>query len=150
MELQADYRDILAAFDAAEVEYLLVGGVALAFYARPRFTKHLDLWIGPSLPNLARARRALVAFGAPEAMLAHLESATSEDVLWMGAPPVRVDVMKGVPGGDFDACYRRREVIDLAGVKVQLVSRADLIALKRGSGRPQDLLDVEELEALSR
>jgi hypothetical protein len=117
----------------------------VGFHARPRFTKDIDLWVGNAPENLKRARGALKEFGAPVAMLEQLESAQDEDVLWMGAPPVRIDVVKGVPGGDFSACLARRVCASWEGVSVSVISKDDLIAIKRASGRPQDLLDVEAL-----
>lgn len=148
MALQPDYKDILQAFADFNVEYLVVGGYAVGAHGVPRFTKDLDLWIRPSPANLALVRSALVAFGAPEVLLSQLEGATLDDVLWMGVPPVRIDLLKGLPGGDFLRAWSSRVTEDWDGVAVQLVSRAELIALKRASGRPQDLIDVEKLEAL--
>lgn len=87
MALHPDYKDILAAFAANAVEYLVVGGYAVGFHGSPCFTKDLDLWVGSTADNLARVKRALVAFGAPEAVLSQLDDAAPEDVLWMGAPP---------------------------------------------------------------
>ena len=78
-------------------------------------------------------------------MLEQLESALDEDVLWMGVPPVRIDVVKGVPGGDFPACLARCVTTSWDGVSVSVISKDDLIAIKRASGRPQDLLDVAAL-----
>jgi hypothetical protein len=69
------------------------------------------------------------------------------DVVWMGHPPHRIDLMKGVPGGDFEAAWRTRVMLTVAEVPVPVVSRAELIRLKRASGRPQDLVDAENLEA---
>jgi hypothetical protein len=60
MAMHPDYKDILAAFEKHHVEYLLVGGYAVGFHARPRFTKDLDLWVRPSPSNLARLRQALI------------------------------------------------------------------------------------------
>lgn len=148
MELQPDFKDILAAFAAAGVEYLLVGGYAVGFHGQPRLTKDLDLWIRPSPENLARVRTALSQFGAPDALLRELEGAAPEDVLWMGTPPLRIDIVKGVPGGDFDGAYARRVRVDWQGLVVDVVSREDLIRLKRASGRPQDLVDADLLEAI--
>jgi hypothetical protein len=146
MALHPDYKDILAAFATHSVEYLVVGGYAVGFHGQPRFTKDLDLWIRPTPENLERTRIALVSFGAPQNLLQHLDQASEEDVLWMGLPPVRIDIVKGVPGGDFGAAYRNRVVASWDGVEVSIVSRADLIALKRASGRPQDHLDADMLE----
>jgi hypothetical protein len=136
----------LAAFAANAVEYLVVGGYAVGFHGSPRFTKDLDLWIGSTASNLARVKRALVEFGAPEAVLSQLDGAAVEDVLWVGAPPVRIDILKGVPGGDFHAAYAARVTADWDGVLVSVVSHDDLIRLKRASGRPQDLVDADALE----
>ncbi len=144
--LHPDYKDILAAFEKHEVEYLLVGGYAVGVHGRPRFTKDLDLWVRPAPENLTRVRAALVAFGAPSTLLSELDVASAEDVLWMGAPPVRIDIVKGVPGGQFNRAFGRRMVADWEGVRVSVVGREDLIAIKRASGRPQDLVDADLLE----
>lgn len=64
----------------------------------------------------------------------------------MGHPPARIDLMKQVPGGDFETAYRTRSTFEVAGVEVSCVGKAALIALKRSSGRPQDLVDVAQLE----
>lgn len=146
MALPSDFKDILAEFAAHGVEYLVVGGYAVAFHGRPRFTKDIDLWVRPTADNLLRVHAALVAFGAPEATLNELAEASPLDVLWMGAPPLRIDIVKGVPGGDFDAAYRNRVTTKWDGVDVSVLGRDDLIALKRASGRPQDLLDADLLE----
>jgi hypothetical protein len=145
MGLQPDYRDILAVFATHGVEYLVVGGYAVGFHGHPRFTKDLDLWIRPSPENLVRARSALVAFGAPASLLDQLEAASLEDILWMGAPPLRIDILKGVPGGDFESVYARRVEAIWDGLPASIVNRDDLIVLKRASGRPQDLLDADVL-----
>jgi hypothetical protein len=139
-------QDILAVFAKHGVEYLLVGGYAVGFHGTPRFTKDLDLWVRPSRENLDRVRGALVEFGAPAALVSQLDSASEEDVLWMGAAPVRIDILKGVPGGNFAHAYARRVVSEWDGTSVSIVGREDLIALKRVSGRPQDIVDADMLE----
>jgi hypothetical protein len=148
MAIQPDYKDILAAFAEHDVEYLVVGGYAVGFHGQPRFTKDLDLWIRASAANLEQVRQALVAFGAPDIVVSQLHSVSEDDVLWMGAPPVRIDIMTGVPGGDFARSYPVRVIADWDGVQVNVVNRHDLIALKRASGRPQDLLDAAALETI--
>lgn len=147
MSLQTDFRDLLAEFAAEGVAYLVVGGYAVAYHAEPRFTKDLDLWIEDSPANLDRVRRALERFGAPPELLTALDGASPSDVLWMGRPPARIDLVKGVPGGDFPQAFGRREDAVWDGVPVAIVSREDLIQLKRASGRPVDLVDITNLEA---
>jgi hypothetical protein len=146
MSLHPDYKDILAAFAQEAVRYLVVGGYAVGFHGQPRFTKDIDLWVEPSDDNMRRVQRALEAFGAPSAVLDNLWSAKSEDVLWMGAPPVRIDILKGVPGGNFERAYQTRVVAKWDAIDVSIVDREELIRLKRASGRPQDMLDADQLE----
>lgn len=146
--MHPDYRDILAVFAEHAVEYVIVGGYAVALHGKPRFTKDLDLWIGASAENLGRAHRALEAFGAPRTVIEQLHSASGLDVLWMGAPPLRIDILKGVPGGDFERAYAGRAILSWDGMDVSVVSIEELVRLKRASGRPQDLLDADSLEQL--
>jgi hypothetical protein len=123
MDLPSDLIDLLAEFDATKVEYLLVGGLALALHGHPRFTKDADLWIRDTPENLERVEVALRAFGAPRVTWESLRSAESLDVVWMGHPPSRIDLMKGVPGGDFAVAWASREVRSSGGVPVSIVGR---------------------------
>lgn len=150
MALPSDLIELLAEFDTAGVEALLIGGHAVAVHGRPRFTKDADVWIGDDPANLARACAALERFGAPRAVVEALPTAAPLDVLWMGHPPARIDLMKAVPGGDFAACWSRRLVVEDDGVRVNVVGRDDLVALKLASGRPQDLVDAELLSRQGR
>lgn len=145
MEFPLDYADLLRAFGEAEVRYLVVGGYALAFHGHPRFTKDIDLWIDPIETNVDAAVRALAVWGAPTAVGRDLVSAAALDVVWIGNPPVRVDLMKHVPAGDFDSAWKRRRTGRWGDLRVEFVGYEDLVLLKRASGRPQDLIDLEAL-----
>ena len=149
MNLPPDVIDLLREFAAADVRYLLIGGHAVGFHAEPRFTKDIDLWIEDSPANVASSQNALRRFGAPKTTIDALVSANGLDVVWMGQPPLRIDLMKQVPGGDFAQAYAARVAQDLDGVALSVIGRADLIALKRASGRPQDLADIASLERLT-
>ena len=146
MDLPSDLIDLLSAFEEEQVDYLLVGGQAVALHGVPRFTKVADLWLRDTNENLERAKRALHAFGAPPGTLQALDDARDLDVVWMGHPPARIDLMKQVPGGNFEAAYGSRVKFDVGGVVVSCVGKSDLIAQKRASGRPQDLVDAANLE----
>lgn len=150
MNLNPDFKDFLRAFADADVHYLVVGGYAVSFHARPRFTKDLDVWVEDSPENLERVERALTVFGAPSTVLEAFRAVQGLDVAWMGNPPVRIDLMKQVPGARFAEVWPRRVTATWDGVPVPIVSSADLVELKRASGRAQDLEDVRLLEGAAR
>jgi hypothetical protein len=77
-------------------------------------------------------------------------SATNDDIVWFGVSPTRVDLLRRIPGVDFEEAYSRRMDVVWDGVPVTLIGRDDLIANKRASGRPQDRRDVRELERTKR
>lgn len=143
-----DFRDLLAAFCAHDARFLIVGGYAVTFHTRPRFTKDLDVWVEPSSDNAARIVEALTDFGAP--LQAHGVEAkdftTVGTIYQIGVPPNRIDVRTAIEGLRFDDCWPRRAMARFADVPVAFLSREDLIVNKRTVGRPQDLLDVAELE----
>ncbi len=148
MALQADFRDLLEVFDEEGVEYLLIGGYAVAFHARPRMTKDIDLWVAATEANRARVERALVRFGAPARIVETFRMAAIDEIVYIGSPPVRVDLLQRIPGVEFEHAYSRRFTGEWEGVRVSVISVEDLIRAKRAAGRPQDLLDVELLEKL--
>jgi predicted nucleotidyltransferase len=148
--LPSDFVELLAAFAAAQVEYLLVGGYAVAFHAEPRATKDIDLWIGGSVANIERLVRAVASFGAPSHILDALRTQTAEEFVFMGVPPLRVDFLRSIQGVDFESAYARRIKAEWDGVEISVLGLEDLIASKRAAGRPQDLVDAASLAKLGR
>jgi len=143
-----DFSDLLAAFDAHGVEYLVVGAHALAAHGHVRATKDLDLWVRPNLENAAKVLAALAEFGAPLHDLAAEDLATPGTVFQIGVPPVRIDVITEIDGVRFDSAWPDRMEVALEGATIPVLSRHHLIANKKASGRLQDLADVERLEAI--
>lgn len=146
MFINSDFSDLLRLFNANQVKYLVIGGYALIQYAEPRYTKDLDLWIDTDASNAQAVYRALREFGAPLAALTEADFTQEGYFYQMGVPPVRVDILMGIPGVVFAEAWPRRLEVDFDGLVVPFISRQDLIAAKRASGRPQDLLDVAQLE----
>ena len=140
-----DFKELLSILAKHEVRYLVVGGYAVMRYTEPRFTKDLDLWISTDEKNSSAVFAALKEFGAP------LKDLTSDDFTQkghfyqMGNPPFRLDVMMSIPGVEFESAWEHREDVPLEGLTVPFISRADLIKAKEASGRPQDLIDAENL-----
>ena len=147
MEINKDFMKLLRVFAKVDVHYLLVGAFAVEYHGQPRTTRHMDLWLDDSAENLERAFRALTEFGVPPIAIDHLNAAPPLDVVWIGVPPNRIDLAKGIRGLDFAAAWLHRETTELGGIHVHVIGRKDLIAAKREGGRAKDLVDAEALEA---
>jgi hypothetical protein len=146
MPVNPDFRDLFAALNDAGAEYLLVGGYALAVHAAPRFTKDLDVWVNPTRENASRVLSALRAFGAPAGELTEADLATVGIVFQMGLPPNRIDVLTSIDGVGFAEAWSSRLITDYGGQPLPVIGRAHLVANKRASGRPQDLVDADVLD----
>jgi len=141
-----DFIELLSLFKDYKVRYLVVGGYAVMKYTEPRYTRDLDLWISTDKENAAAVFAALKTFGAPLSGLTADDFAHGGYFYQMGKPPFRLDIMMSIPGPDFESAWNRRENIELGGLVIPFISRTDLISSKRASGRPQDLIDIQNLE----
>jgi hypothetical protein len=145
-----DHKDLLSAFHAHGVRYLIVGGYAVIFHAQPRFTKDIDLFIKPDPANAKATYAALAEFGATLQGIRPEDFADPGSFFRFGHDPQGVDILPDLPGVDFDSAWERRVegVLDAAtGLKAFFISRDDLIAAKLASGRTRDLADVEDIRA---
>ena len=141
-----DFKELLSLLEKHSVRYLVVGGYAVMRYTEPRFTKDLDLLIAVDESNAQAIYAALAEFGAPLQNLTPRDFAEEGYFYQMGSPPLRVDVLMSIPGVTFAEAWQRKETVDVAGVAMHFISKEDLLTAKRASGRPQDLLDIENLE----
>lgn len=148
MWLNSDFDDLLRLFNTYQVRYLVIGGYAVIRYTEPRYTKDLDLWIATDVENARAVFEALREFGAPLVGLTEADFSEEGFFYQMGVPPLRVDIMMGIPGVEFDAAWPQREEVDFDGLRIPFVSRQDLIAAKQASARPQDLIDVQALSRI--
>jgi predicted nucleotidyltransferase len=145
MFVNSDFSDLLKFFNDNSVRYLVIGGYAYIQYAEPRYTKDLDLWISTDAMNARAVYDALRVFGAPLAGLTEDDFAEEGYFYQMGVSPIRVDILMGIPGLEFEEAWERRLEVDFDGLLVYFISKEDLITTKRASGRPQDLLDADLL-----
>jgi hypothetical protein len=145
--LNPDFRDMLSAFIAEKVEFLVVGAYALSFHGLPRATGDLDFWIGRNEENAERVFRALQSFGAPTLDLTISDLLAPDLVFQIGIEPNRIDILTSVDGVEFDEAWKERVVANVDGLEVPIMSSRHLIQNKRAVGRPRDLADVLALEA---
>jgi len=140
-----DFRELLSLLEKHKVRYIVVGGYAVMKYTEPRFTKDLDLWISTDEENSKAVYAALKEFGAPLKGLAPPDFTQEGYFYQMGNPPFRLDVMMSIPGVTFETAWANREKVQLEGLVIPFISKADLIKAKEAGGRPQDLIDAKEL-----
>jgi len=132
------------------VEYLLVGGYAVGLYGYPRATADIDVWVRRTPENARRVVAAIRAFGFDVPALSPDLVMKPDQVVRMGLPPLRIEVLTSVSGVEFDECWPSREEMLLDGEPVLLPSLADLRRNKAASGRPKDLEDLRHLPEPSR
>jgi len=145
MEVQPDFRDLLALFNAHEVEYMIVGGYAVAFHGAPRFTGDLDILINPNRENASRILEALGEFSFKSLGLTAADFESPDKVVQLGSPPVRIDIMTSLTGVSWEEAFSGRESGEYGDVPVHFIGRDQLIINKRAIGRIADLADLEAL-----
>lgn len=145
MELYPDFKELLELLNAHEVDFLIVGGYALAFHGYPRFTGDLDIYLGIQRDNAKKVLSVLQEFGFGALNLSEADFTQSDQIIQLGVPPIRVDFITSIDGVEWDAAWANRERDDWDGIPVAYLSRNDFILNKRASGRLKDLADIEAL-----
>jgi hypothetical protein len=145
MKLTKDLREFIELFNSHGVEYLLVGAYAFAFHAKPRFTEDLDIFVGSSPENADRIERALKAFGFGSLGLTAKDFTADDQIVQLGQPPNRIDLLTSVTEVNFADAWERRVPGNLDGLPVWFLDKESLIRNKRAVGRHQDVADVYNL-----
>ena len=105
----------------------------------------MDIWVAVNKENSTKLVRMLIEFGMPENALSEAMFLEKKRVIRMGVPPVRIELLTGISGVDFATCFKRREVVVIDGIQVNIISLEDLKANKKAAGRHGDLKDLERL-----
>jgi hypothetical protein len=145
MDVQKDFEDLLRLFNAHRVEYLIVGSYALAFHGAPRYTGDMDLFVKAEIDNARRIIAALEAFGFGSVGLKPEDFIQPNNVIQLGYPPVRIDLITSISGVSWDDAFPHREIGRYGAVAVSFIGRNQYISNKRASGRKKDLADLEAL-----
>jgi len=140
-----DLHEFIRSLDDHGVRYLIVGGYAVAFHAEPRYTKDLDVWIELNPDNAARLVEALDEFGFGSLNLQAEDFLVPDQIIQLGYPPNRIDLLVSLLGVDFVTCYATRVEIVIDGVTVNFIDLEGLKKNKRATGRLQDRADLENL-----
>ena len=145
MEVQQDFRDLLALFNAHGVEYVVVGGYALAFHGAPRFTGDLDILVEISAENARRIVQALDEFGFASAGLTGQDFEAADNIVQLGVPPVRIDIMTSITGVSWEEVRDTKSSGRYGELDVPFIGRPQFVRNKKATGRKKDLADIEAL-----
>jgi hypothetical protein len=143
--VNSDFLDLLRCLNSSKVRYLVAGGYAVMKYTEPRYTKHLNIWVEPTIQNSKRLFKALLAFGAPLEQVAPTDFSEPGVLFIMGLAPSRFDILTRIKGVRFKTAWSRRTIVKVGRTAISFISIDDLIKSKLAAGRPQDLLDVKSL-----
>lgn len=145
MEVQKDFKELLKLFNAHNVQYLIVGGYALAYYGAPRYTGDIDILIKSDSINASLILKALNEFGFGSVGLKLDDFTNTDNIVQLGYPPVRIDIMTSISGVSWEDAYNGREEGKYGDVPVYFIGLDQYIQNKRASGRKKDLADLEAL-----
>jgi predicted nucleotidyltransferase len=146
MVLNKDFREFIELLNAHEVQYIVVGGYAVAFYGHPRYTKDIDFWVLPDPKNAAKLLKALRDFGFGMLDLSLEDFLLPDKVVQLGQPPNRIDIITSISGVNFTDCFPATIVTEIDGITLRFIGLDDLKKNKSLTGRLKDLSDLEELD----
>ena len=143
--LNKDFKEFAELLNSTGVEYLVVGGYALAAHGHPRYTGDLDIWVRQERDNIARLLDVLAAFGFGSLGLKEDDFLQPEAVIQLGYPPARIDLLTAIDGVTFETCFPRRLLMQVGGITLPIIDLANFRSNKLASGRAKDLADLESL-----
>lgn len=148
MNIQSDFEELFLLLEEHRVEYMIVGGYAVAFHGYPRFTKDIDIFFNSSTENVTRLIAALVCFGFKEHDLPEDAFTTKGNILTFGVAPTRIDLINDIDGVRFSEAKANTVKGIYGKVQVTFIGLHDLIRNKMATPRAKDKVDVEELTQL--
>ena len=146
IHLPQDFKELLQLLNSKRIEYLVIGGYAVALYGYPRATGDMDIWIAISKDNAEKTAKALKEFGFDSPDLKKALFLKKEKNIRLGNPPLRIEILTSIDGVEFATCYENKKVVTIDNVEINFISLEDLKKNKKASGRYQDLADLENLE----
>ncbi|HEV2349648.1 MAG TPA: hypothetical protein VG028_07380 [Terriglobia bacterium] len=146
MSLPKEWREFIESLNSNEVEYLVVGAVALAHHGWPRYTGDLDILIRNSAENISKLKTALDDFGYGSLGLKAGDFADPDQVIQLGLPPKRIDILTSITGVPFDQAWAGRIEGAIEGTPAKFIGKQALVQNKKSSGRPQDWADLHAME----
>jgi predicted nucleotidyltransferase len=150
LKTEKDFEELFGLFNKHKVRYCIIGSYAVAFYAKPRYTKDIDILIDSNVENSVHVVRALQAFGFESLPLTARDFQKKGKIIQLGYEPLRIDLLTSVEGLSFQRIWKNKQRGAYGEEKVYFVGLDDLVALKMRSSRLQDKADLEMLLELKK
>ena len=145
IQIPHDFKEFLKLLNSHRVEYLLVGGYAVGYHGYPRATADMDLWVAVHQNNAEKLVAVLREFGFNVPQLSVNLFLKAEQIVRMGVPPLRIELLTTISGVRFENCYSERIIDMIDDVEVHIISLEHLKKNKQASGRHKDLDDLQNL-----
>jgi hypothetical protein len=146
MIIQDDLKEFFRLLNKNGVEYVIVGGYAVAFHGFVRATKDIDVLFHNTPANIKRLIAALVGFGIQESEMVMNTFSEQGRIVRMGSPPMMIELINAVGGVTFEEIWQNKVSGHYGDTPVFFISKSDLLKSKKAAGRPQDLRDLIELD----
>jgi len=143
--LNQDFKEFIQLLNKNQVKYLVIGGYAVAIHGHPRYTKDIDIWIEMSEENAQKLIKSLEQFGFGSLGLSPKDFQTPDQIIQLGYPPSRIDLLTTPDGIDFPTCYTSKIEMIIDEMSINFIDLENLRKNKQASGRLQDLADLENL-----
>ena len=144
LRLPEEFKDFISLLNSNGVKYLLLGGWAVGYYTNPRATKDIDFLVSIDDLNLKKLKKVFNDFKSPPVNIEILKE--DKGIIFIGSPPVRIEVISTADGINIKDCYKRKNIVEIDGIKINIISKKDLIANKKSTNRLKDHSDAETLE----
>jgi hypothetical protein len=144
--LTPDFKEFIRLLNKNDVHYLVIGGYAVALHGYPRYTKDLDIWIDRNPKNAEKIMLALEEFGFGSLDLKATDFLEPNQIIQLGYPPNRIDIITSASGIEFEACFESKLVLKINDLEILFIDLENLKKVKKSTGRLQDLADLEKLQ----
>jgi len=145
MKTEKDFEGLLKLFNKNKVRYCIIGAYAVAFYAEPRYTKDMDIFVEPDKDNARRIIKSLSEFGFKSLALEEKDLIRKGKIIQLGYEPVRIDLITSIEGCDFKEAWNNKAIGNYGKQKVIFIGLKELIKNKKKTGRKQDSVDIAVL-----
>ena len=142
--LPTDFKEFIELLNNNNVKYLVIGGYAVVYHGYVRSTNDIDIWVDISAENIKKLLKTLEDFGFSSLNLKE-EDFSPNQIIQLGYPPNRIDLITTPAGVDFETCFKAKEQATIDNITINIIDLTNLIKAKKASNRTRDLADVEEL-----